>query len=121
MEEMMSWIEKRKFRRLSVSLDLSCRKVGSSGGKAYRGSTVNVSSGGLFFETAGTSFESGNLIRVDLSIPPTEGLLELGGRISGFARVLRTSQPSQAQEKQGADLTRYAVAAEFCRPLKLST
>ena len=117
----MNWIEKRKFRRLAISLDLSCRKVGSSGDKSCRGSTINVSSGGLFFETVGTSFEFGNLIKVDLSIPPTEGLLELGGRISGFARVLRTSQLSQAQERQGEELPRYGVAAEFCSPLKLST
>ena len=117
----MSWIEKRKFRRLPVSLDLFCRQVGSSGDKSCRGCTVNISSGGLFFETATTPFEFGNLIRVDLSIPPTEGLLELGGRISGFARVLRTSQLSRTQEEQRADSPCYGVAAEFCRPLKLST
>ena len=117
----MNWIEKRKFRRLPVSLDLSCRKAGSLGGKSYQASTVNVSSGGLFFVTTSASFESGNLIRVDLSIPPTEGLLELGGRISGFARVLRTSQLSQAQKNQREDLPRYGVAVEFCCPLKLST
>ena len=117
----MGWIEKRKFRRLPVSLDLSCRKVGLSGDESCHGKTVNVSSGGLFFETKDISFESGNLITVDLSIPPTEGLLEFGGRISGFARVLRASQLSQAHERQEAELPRYGVAVEFCRPLKLST
>ncbi|MGA1979706.1 MAG: PilZ domain-containing protein [Sedimentisphaerales bacterium] len=107
----MESFEKRKFKRLQISLGLSCRKVGSTEEKLHNGCTVNVSPGGLYFETADNVFEPGNLLKVELTIPPTAGLLEFGGRISGFGRVLRTCLHSG----------RYGVALEFCRSPKLCT
>ena len=103
--------EKRKFRRLPITLGLSCRKVGSAAEKLHKGCTVNVSPGGLYFETVDGAFETGNLLKVELTIQPTAGLLEFGGRISGFGRVLRTCSHSG----------KYGVALEFCRSPKLCT
>lgn len=103
--------EKRKFKRLPITLDLSCRKVGSETEQLHKGCTVNVSPGGLYFETADDAFRPGNLLKVELSIPPTAGLLEFGGRISGFGRVLRTGAKPQSDK--------YGVALEFCRSPKL--
>jgi len=107
----MNSSEKRKFKRLPIMLDLSCRKVGTETEELYKGYTVNVSPGGVYFETTEDSFEAGNLLKVELSIPPTVGLLELGGRISGFGRVLRTDVEMQSDK--------YGVAMEFCRSPKL--
>ncbi|UCE99858.1 MAG: PilZ domain-containing protein, partial [Planctomycetota bacterium] len=76
--------EKRKYKRVPITLDLSCRKVDSPDEKLYLGHTVNVSPGGLYFETTVDTFEQGNLLKVELSIPPAAGLLEFGGRISGL-------------------------------------
>ena len=113
---MKSGTEKRKYKRLPVALDLSCRKIGSLGDKFHTGCTVNVSPGGLYFETAAHTFKPDDMLRVELSIPPTAGQLEFGGRISGFARVLRThdicGRPDSAM---------YGVALEFCRSPKLCT
>ena len=103
--------EKRKFKRLSITLDLSCRKIGSETETLHKGYTTNVSPGGLYFETADDAFTPGNLLKVELSIPPTAGLLEFGGRISGFGRVLRAGTESQSGK--------YGVALEFCRPPRL--
>lgn len=102
--------EKRRHRRLGLKYNISCRKVGSVGNTSYEGQTKNVSSGGLYFETETDKFERGNLLQVELSIPPTSGLLEFGGKISGFAKVMRSDSVSD----------RHGVALEFCRPLKLS-
>ncbi len=108
--------ERRKYKRLPLKLGLSCCKVDSAGENSYVGCTVNVSPCGLYFETPSDLFKQDSLLRVKLSIPPTTGLLEWGGRISGFAKVLRTSNicdfPSSG---------RYGVALGFCRSLKLST
>ncbi len=101
--------EKRRHRRLGAQYNISCRKVGSTAHTSYDGYTINVSPGGLYFETATGIFEQGNLLRVELSIPPTSGLLEFGGKIAGFAKVLRTVLASG----------RYGVALQFCRPPKL--
>ena len=105
----MDRLEKRRHKRLGVSYNLSCRKVGSTGNITYDGHTVNVSTGGLYFETARDTFEQGELLKVELSIPPTSGLLEFGGKIAGFAKVLRTDSACG----------RYGVALQFCRPPKL--
>ena len=105
----MDRLEKRRHKRLGAKYNISCRKVGSTANISYDGYTVNVSTGGLYFETPTETFEQGNLLQVELSIPPTSGLLEFGGKIAGFAKVLRTDSASGS----------HGVALEFCRPLKL--
>lgn len=117
----MDRAERRKYKRLPLKLDLSCRKVGPTPEKFHTGCTVNAGPGGLYFETSAASFKPdnllpGNLLRVELSIPPTAGLLELGGRISGFARVLRASNIYDSLLS-----AKYGVAVEFCQSLKLGT
>jgi hypothetical protein len=117
--------EKRKYQRLPIRMDLSCCKVGSATEKWHIGRMINVSSGGLYFQTATDAFKPGNLLSVELSIPPTTGLLEYGGRISGFARVLRADDISPAEDRPvrlrrgSLSSARYGVAAEFCHSLKL--
>jgi len=109
----MSGSEKRKYKRLPIKLDLSCCKVGSAAEKFHTGHTVNVSPGGLCFETAAETFRQGSLLKVKLSIPPTAGLLEFGGSISGFAKVLRTYSICECTSP-----ARYGVALEFCQSPK---
>lgn len=104
--------EKRKFKRIPIKLDLSCRKVGSQTEQLHKGHTVNVSPGGLYFETAEDTFKPGNLLKLELSIPPAVGQLDFGGRISGFGRVLRAGNTGLSSDK-------YGVALEFCRSPKL--
>ena len=111
----MDSFEKRKFKRLQITLDLSCRKVGSTTEKLYKGSTVNVSPGGLYFETVDDVFTPGNLLKVELSIPPTAGLLEFGGKVAAFAKVLRASDLSDTLS------SKYGVAVQFCQSPKLCT
>jgi len=111
--------EKRKYNRVPITLDLSSRKVGSPDERLYTGSTVNISPGGLFFETTIDAFKTGSLIKVELSIPPTAGLLEFGGRISGLGRVLRTHNISDSHISGDSPADRYGVAVEFCQTLKL--
>lgn len=118
----METIEKRKYKRLPIKLDLSCRKVDSSGKKSHTGSTANVSPGGLYFETAADVFKPGHMLSVDLSIPPTTGLLESGGSISGLGKVLRTHtirSPYTESEEPSLRSGVAGVALEFCQPLKL--
>ena len=106
---MMDRSEKRMHRRLGANYNISCRKMGSTENRSYDGLTANVSPGGLYFETTTNTFKRGNLLNVELSIPPTSGLLEFGGKIAGFAKVLRTD----------SDCGKYGVALQFCRAPKL--
>lgn len=106
---MMDRSEKRIHKRLGARYNISCRIVGSTANTSYDGHTVNVSPGGLYFETTADTFRQGNLLKVELSIPPTSGLLEFGGKIAGFAKVLRAAPASG----------RFGVALQFCCPPKL--
>ncbi len=115
----MDTIEKRKYKRLPIKLDLSCRKVDSAGKDSHAGSTTNVSPGGLYFETVADVFIPGHILRVELSIPPTTGLLESGGNISGLGKVLRTHTIRNSRTGSEKPSLRCGVALEFCQPLKL--
>jgi len=102
-----------------ITLDLSCRKADSTDEKLYTGSTLNISPGGLYFKTTINAFKPGNLIKLELSIPPTMGLLECGGLISGRGTVLRIHDIRDSRSDSDLPADRYGVAVEFCQPLKL--
>jgi hypothetical protein len=112
--------EKRKYPRLPIRLDLSCRIVGSTSQSRHSGRTINVSPGGLYFQTPTNIFGPGSLLNVELSIPPTAGLLEYGGRVSGFATVMRIEDIGQSQPGSKLFSDKYGVAAQFCQPPRLS-
>lgn len=112
--------EKRRFKRLAAKFDLSCFKVDATQETLYAGRTVNVSPGGLYFETSADSFTTGNLLRIELSIPPKEGQLDYGGRISAFAKVLRTETIDRTNIVHPS-YNKYGIALEFCRSPKLCT
>ncbi len=115
----MDRLEKRGHKRLGAAYNISCRKIGSSSNYLYEGCTVNVSTGGLYFETPDNVFEKGELWKVELTIQPTPGLLEFGGKIAGFAKVIRTCNVTDSAIGAGSYPGRYGVAVEFCRPPKL--
>lgn len=109
--------EKRRHKRQPMKLDVLCCKVGQPTQKLYKGCTVNVSTGGLLFEsyTGPDVFQQGDLLKLDLSVPPTSGLLEFGGRISSFARVVRTSRLPDHVAQPACSANKSSVAVQFCR------
>jgi hypothetical protein len=113
--------EKRRFNRLPAKFDLSCFKVDATPQTLYTGHTINVSPGGLYFETSADSFTTGNLLRIELSIPPKAGQLDYGGRISAFAKVLRTETIDHIPDSIHPSYNKYGIALEFCRSPKLCT
>ncbi|UCG46087.1 MAG: PilZ domain-containing protein [Phycisphaerales bacterium] len=113
--------EKRRYRRLAVSFGLSWCKTGRGKGESYTGRTVNVSPGGLYFETSAETLKPGNVLDVRLSVPPTTGQLELGGRLSGFGRVLRVEERPVGDRGRDSSGMLYGVALEFFQAPRLRT
>ncbi len=116
----MDGIEKRKHKRLAIKLDLSCRKVGIPVGRLHAGRTVNIGSGGAYFETIEGDFEPGDLTELRLLVPPTAGLLESGGAISAQGRVVRCEN-IEKPAISAHDRAVQGVALQFCNPPKLCT
>ncbi len=109
--------ERRKGKRLSAKFNLACSKLGAMPEQNCSGRTINVSPGGLYFETAAEiMFDTGNLLKIELAIPPTSGELELGGRISVLGKVVRTCA---AKAESTSD--KHGVALEFCHSPRLAT
>ncbi len=115
----MEGTERRKYNRLGAKFDISCREVGSTTEQAHSGCTVNVAPGGLYFKTESATFKPGSLLEVELSIPPKRGLLEFGGKISAFARVLRTDNIFEPAAGTNLSSGTFGVAVQFCRSPKL--
>ena len=105
--------EKRRHQRLSLHLAVLCHKVSSPGGGIYTGNTINVSPGGVLMEINNCTIEKGELLNIEMSVPPTEGLLEYGGRFSSYARVIRIQSIPSAQMKRKPH-SAVSVALEFC-------
>jgi hypothetical protein len=103
----MRGADKRKHDRLPLRLDLLCQRVGVGGNDIYTGKTINVSTGGVLFHVVNGKLSCDDLLNLELTVPPTEGLLELGGKMSTFARVVRVHH-AHHDDKQ-----HHAVAAEF--------
>ena len=110
--------DRRRHQRLGLRLTVLCQKVGQAGGTVYAGNTINVSPGGVLAEFGDCRLEDGELVSIDMTVPPTEGLLDYGGRISGYARVIRVDRPHSLGTTQSHSTMR-AVALEFCESPKL--
>ena len=116
---MMDRHEKRKYVRLGATFGLSYRRVGSQTGQNRQGYTVNICPGGVYFRTKADTFKRGDLLKIELSIPPRSGQLEFGGKMACFAKVLRADKILNSSEEDMPSGNDYGIALQFCRPPKL--
>jgi hypothetical protein len=107
---------RRTHPRLSLRLDVVCQKVGQ-GTCICTGNTVNVSPSGMLLEVNTAQRNEGELVSVEMCVPPTEGLLEFGGRFDTYARVVRSDLEAETHRRFTACGRR--VALEFCQSPKL--
>lgn len=105
---------RRRHKRLPLKLSIFCQRVGLSGGQIISGKTVNVSPGGMLVEMKSDSISHGELLSVEMSVPPTEGLLDFGGSLSSYARVVRLHPQEEIDQ-----FSEKVVALEFCDSPKL--
>ena len=110
---------RRSHERLALNLNVLCQTVGMTSPKAFAGTTVDVSTGGALIELDNAKLADGQLLSIEMTLPPTEGLLEYGGRFTSYARVSRVSQPKHVPSTRASSAIR-KVALEFCKPPKLS-
>ena len=105
---------RRRHKRLPLKLSIFCQKVGATGGRIISGRTVNVSPGGMLVEMKSGEINHGELLSVEMSVPPTEGLLDFGGSLSSYARVVRLAGTDGSNNSP-----ENIIALEFCDSPKL--
>ncbi len=94
--------ERRKHRRLPIQLPLICRDPqGTNEHVLVRSKTVNVSTGGLYFETLAHDIKPGQPIEVELTIPPGDGHFPYQGRVTATGEVIRIYHLPDRTDGQG--------------------
>lgn len=106
--------DRRRHRRFPLKLSIFCQKVGLSGGELVSGKTVNVGPGGMLVEVDSGKVIEGELLSVEMAVPPMEGLLDFGGSLSNHARVVRATNDHDEDDAK-------VIALEFCDSPKLRT
>ena len=115
-----SFVENRSHRRLDIRLPLEYHKEGVGRCNVFRTVTINVSTGGVYFETAADDIQVGDCLSLQLAVPADDGRFPPNGKISTVAKVVRTKAINDPATKKGLPFTRYGVAAQFEQGLKLA-
>jgi len=101
---------------MAILLPVECRQDPGSGACIVRTITRDVSTGGMSFEVDAPDFQVGDRLRIDLTVPPAEGVSPYQGRASCHAEVLRIN-PVPAAITGGVE--RHLIAARFLGRLRL--
>ena len=109
--------ERRKHRRLQMHLPVEFRRSGQTVTGFHHSVTRDVSTGGLYFETVLDDLGKGELLDIEMTIPPGEGHFPYQGRVSSVAKIVRADKPAA-----DAALTnpRVGIGAAFRESFKLS-
>lgn len=98
--------DRRQHRRLDINLPVVYATVDQGAPATGNAATVNISTGGLYFDVEKTDLDAGRVLNVELTIPPGQGHFPYEGRISSLAEVVRVDRP-------GSTAHRWGVAARF--------
>ena len=114
---MRSGEDRRRHDRLPLRLEVLFKRVGSSAEDTRSGKTLNVSTGGMLVEINNHEhdYRADELLSIDMSVEPSEGMLEYGGELSNHARIARI----QTASGHGRKNSKTQIALQFCEPPKL--
>jgi hypothetical protein len=112
--------ERRSHRRLEIRLPLEYQRAGLGRANVSRTMTINVSTGGVYFETASEDIKVGDKLTLELAVPPGDGRFPQHSRIITVGQVVRTSVIDGRPNDQGHTFTRHGVAARFQQGFKLT-
>jgi hypothetical protein len=104
---------RRKHDRLALRLNVLWHRAGGERANVFSGRTVNVSTGGVCFESGHCEIRENDIVNLELSVPPTDGALEFGGRLGTMARVVRVDEAKGMMPLESGAMPKIAVAAEF--------
>lgn len=109
----------RAHRRLDLRLPLSFRRLDSPRSAALSTTTLNVSTGGIYFETTVDDIQPGDQLHIDLGVPDSDSRFPQHSRISTTAQVVRKVLIELKHNEDGPTFTRYGLGAAFRQDLKL--
>ena len=114
-----NFTEKRAHRRLKISLPIKFYKEGIGRSTIFSSQTINVSTGGTYFETTADDFEVGDRLALELGIPTDDTRFPLPGKIVTVGQVLRRITIEDTPNKNGLTFSRYGLGMRFQKDLNL--
>lgn len=105
--------ERREHRRMDLQFPVELRELQKTC-NPIRTRTSNVSTGGVYVELDDFHWLIGDRIRIDMTVPPAEGVSSEAGRASCDAVVVRREQLSSKREN------RLGIGLRFEDRLKLT-
>ena len=111
--------EKRAHRRLDIRLPVTFQKEGIGRSNVFRTITLNVSTGGAYFETAAEDIHVGDHLALELDIPSGDARFPLQGKILTVGQVVRCTPIEDQPNIDGLTFPRYGVAVRFQKGLNL--
>lgn len=109
--------ERRASRRLNIRLPVECTRDEGSSRYVVRTITKNVSAGGTYLEMDSADLQPGDRLRIELTLPPSEGVSPYQGRAACDAEVIRVCPTSDGQNDA---VRRFGVATRFLDRLRIS-
>ena len=117
---MTNVLEKRDNRRIDIQLPLDYQPEKSAWSSSRHTVTLNVSTGGAYFETALDDMNIGDRLSLSFGVGSQDNLFSPDGKITTLGQVVRIQPREDEFTEDQVFLTRYGVGIKFLRPLKLS-
>ena len=112
---------RRAYRRLELRLPLEYQPANTPRANMSHTSTVNVSTGGVYFETAADDIRPGQELSLELAVPAGDERFPPGGKITTIGQVVRTAVlPDGAKKGSPKKFDRYGVGVQFQQGLRLT-
>ena len=112
--------EKRNHRRLDVRMPLEYSPVNLPHANVSSNVTINVSTGGLYFETADSHLKVGDELNINLAVPPGDTRFPPHAKIASVGRVVRVQEIQNRPNRDKVAFARFGIATQFQKPLKLA-
>jgi len=112
--------ERRIHRRLAIQMPLEYRRIGVGRHNATNTTTVNVSTGGVYFETVAEDIDIGDRLAFEFAVTPDDEWFPQNSKIATIAEVLRVSDIPPTPDDSGPAFTRYGIAARFLQDFRLT-
>ena len=113
-------MERREHRRLDIQLPIESSRMGISWIKEVNSTTVNISTGGVYFEITKDDFKVGDQLSMQMSINTDDKRFPKNSKIVTVAEVVRTAVLEKEADKAGTPYMFYGIAAKFSQGLKLT-
>jgi len=115
--------DQRAHRRLTIQLPVGCVSQDAGWARAIRGATLDISTGGIYFEAdvppSIFRLPTDAILDIELTIPPGDGHFPYEGHLQSIAQVVRWKELGEVNSA-GSGRRRVGVAARFREPLRLA-